>query len=198
MNGKKMSTPTAAFASGKPKPRRWVFIFPFFSYLALGTMVIYGDLGNTAVGVRAADVGRSLIPSISSISRITPLPDSAALVLTITWLYVPTVFALLMTQATQLARIYETQMRDWSMLVKIALLAFSLLIVLYTPFHVPDGVDGRYGAQYAAHLGTSPGFIVVWGMGTLFGMLSALMFISLVLLGHVKRIIWGSAISDGD
>lgn len=186
-----MSTPTATSASGKPKPKRWVFIFPFFSYLTLGMMVIYWDLGNTAVGARAADAGRSLIPSISNISRITPVPDSAALVLALTWLYVPAVFALLMTQAKQLARIYETQTREWPKLVKIALWVFSLLIVLYMPFHVPDGVDGRYGARYAALLGASPGFIVVWGAGTLFGMLSALMFVSLVLLGRVGRIIGG-------
>lgn len=189
MIGQKTLIPTSMAQSGKTK--HWVFMFPVFSYLALGLVVIYWDLGRSSWGVHLADAGRALVPSISKISMITPAPDSSALVLTITWLYIPVVCALLMTQSKKLARLYRIQMQGWPALAKSVLWVFSLLFILYLPFHVPDSADGRYSELYVYYLRTSPGFILIWGGATLFSTLSVFMFVALGLRNFLIKFIGG-------
>lgn len=142
-----------------------VLIALLTAYLFLGLIVVFLDLGNTIWGQAVAQLGRWVIPSIEGTAEITSSSNSAAMLLTIAWIwgwimYAP-IASLLMCTKHQVVNWEHVNRTSWTL--KIGLWLGILTGIFVLAHVVPANAAGIERIIFSL-LNTSPLYVVFWGM----------------------------------
>ena len=167
---------------------------PLTTYWILGLLFIYLNLGLTSWGERLARLGQDTIPTISGTAEITSKPDSAALVLTLAWVFIPIMYILTMIKIRLLIRCFVDMQP--SRLINISSWAFSLVFILYVPsLYVPHDT-GSLGRKIFVALGSFDFFVVLWGFAVLAVGWMVMLFMTLSAISFVQSLIQSNRGSD--
>lgn len=136
----------------------------FFSYLPVCFVVIFLDIGKRGL-VWGQDFVSRAIPSISLTAQVTPLPDSAAIVLALAWLYGLILFLMLVFFLTKTSfyLINWRFIKGWSVVYKVFSLLFPWIMILSIALLEPSPRPG-IGRLVFNQLAASAYFSIAWGL----------------------------------
>jgi hypothetical protein len=135
-----------------------------FIYVALDLVIIYFDLGKRHFAKIFVDIFASEIPSIITTSSLTPIPDSAAVILSITWVLV-VVATLLMILFVKWKDIdYENFYKNISSWLVVLIFVRIPSLLIFMMYYTPHD-SGKFGKFIYMHLKNSPYFVILYGTG---------------------------------
>lgn len=161
----------------------------FLAYIVLGGIIIIFDLGNTLLGAWVAQWGRALIPAIKDTAGITSLPNSAAMLLAMAWvwggvMYAPVASLLIRTKGHQVVNFEHLRQISWT--IKIGLWLGVLTGIFVLAHLVPTDSAGMEQIVFSL-LDASPIYIVLWGMTIWATVWMGLILPTIGLVGIVGR-----------
>lgn len=173
---------------------RGAFKATIFIYLFLGFLVINFDLGDTYWGHELADLGSNLMDTIGATAKITNLPSSAALVLVLAWALIPIQYGLIlkMVMANPEVVDWDRLTNPWWIVPLGWLLSPALIFMMITT--IPDDGGGVDSAIFN-RLKSSAFYVVLWGIVVWASVWGALVFMTLSVIGLLKKLSKGG--TDG-